>query len=30
MIDQNGLTTGFNTELITANDGVSLVGIRVL
>ena len=30
MIDQNNLTSGVYAELITANDGVSLLGIRVL
>ena len=30
MIDQNGLTTGVHAELITGNDGVSLLGIRVM
>ena len=30
MIDQNGLSTGVHSELITANDAISILGIRVL
>ena len=30
MIDRDNLTTGVRAELITDNDGVSLLGIRVL